>query len=100
MYEKNIYDEIRDYEEIRKIRKLFTAVLLLAIKDAYQSRSISLKLKKQAGCFLRGNEDLKAVCYMADVDETKIKEIAKEKKFKNKEKYYKIKSILRKNMIL
>ncbi len=96
MHEKNIYDEVKDYEEIRKIQKLFSAVLMLAVKDAYQSGGLSKKLKEEAGCFLCGGEDLKTICSMAEVDEEKIEKIAKEKNLKNKEKYYKIKAILRK----
>ena len=98
---QNIYEEkIYYYEQTLRTRKLFRAVILKAIKDAYSNKfKLNKKLKAEARSFLRGGADLKVICGLAEVSQEEIEAIAKNKKLENKEKYYKIKLILRKNII-
>ena len=76
-----------------RIRRLFRAVLVLAAKDAYMTRSkrpSKIKERDEALSFFKNMSDLKIICGLAGADFEAIWAITSKDIGKNKEKYNKI----------
>ncbi|MBP5615826.1 MAG: hypothetical protein J6X42_04680 [Alphaproteobacteria bacterium] len=87
---KNVLD---DYVQNYRIRCLFRAVLLLAVKDAFGCRKTkkkNRKLKIEALEFFDGSDDLAYICQLGDVSYEKIVSVVKNENLKICEKYKKI----------
>ena len=88
-------DEKRTWQIIEswRIRRLFRAVLALAVKDAYAYCQKTIRQKKrrrEAVYFLTHTQDLKTVCDLADAPWHSILQIARSPKLSNRNKYKKI----------